>query len=58
MGFLYFLEDTRNPVTDFLFEWITKIGEETVFLVIALVFFWCVNKRRGYFIVRTYTRPF
>lgn len=51
MKFLYFLEKLRNPVTDFLFEWITKIGEETVFLVLALIFFWCVSKRRGYFML-------
>ena len=51
MSFLYLLEKIRNPVFDFIFSAITHIGEETVFLVVALLFFWCVNKREGYFIL-------
>ena len=51
MQFLYFLEGLRNPVFDFFFELITKLGEETVFLVVAILFFWCINKREGYFIL-------
>jgi membrane-associated phospholipid phosphatase len=53
MPFLYFLESIRNPVFDFIFSLITHLGEETFFLVIAIVFFWCVNKREGYFILIT-----
>lgn len=51
MSFLYLLEKIRNPVLDAFFSVITHIGEETVFLVLALVFFWCVNKREGYYIL-------
>ena len=51
MEFLYFLAGLRNPVFDFFFELITKLGEETVFLVVAILFFWCINKREGYFIL-------
>ena len=51
MSFLYLLEKIRNPVFDFLFSTITHIGEETVFLVISLLFFWCINKREGYYIL-------
>lgn len=51
MPFLYFLRDIGNPVFDFFFETITHLGEETVFLVIAIIFFWCVDKREGYFIL-------
>ena len=51
MSFLYLLEKIRNPVLDFMFSAVTHIGEETVFLVFALLFFWCVNKREGYFIL-------
>lgn len=51
MDFLYFLEGLRNPVFDFIFELVTKLGEETFFLVIAILFFWCINKREGYFIL-------
>ncbi len=51
MKFLYLLEKIRNPFFDWLFSLITHIGEETVFLVLALVFFWCVGKREGYFML-------
>ncbi len=51
MPFLYFLRDIGNPFFDFFFETVTHLGEETVFLVISIVFFWCVDKREGYFIL-------
>ncbi|MBO5906970.1 MAG: phosphatase PAP2 family protein [Clostridia bacterium] len=51
MEFLYFLEGIRNPVFDFFFETITHLGEETFFLLIAIFFFWCVDKREGYYIL-------
>jgi len=51
MEFLYFLEGIRCPALDFIFSTITHIGEETVFLVLAIFFFWCVNKREGYYIL-------
>lgn len=53
MQFLYFLEKLRNPVFDFFFSTVTHIGEETFFLVFAILFFWCVNKREGYYILMT-----
>ncbi len=53
MPFLYFLREMGNPVFDWFFELITHLGEETIFLVIAIVFFWCVNKREGYYILLT-----
>ena len=53
MPFLYFLESIRNPVLDAIFSTITHLGEETFFLVIAIFFFWCVNKREGYIILIT-----
>ncbi len=51
MELLYFFEKLRNPVFDFIFSLITKLGEETVFLVLALVFFWCISKREGYYML-------
>ena len=53
MEFLYFLESIRNPVLDFLMSTITFIGGEAVFLAIAIVLIWCVNKRNGYFTLLT-----
>ncbi|MBQ9839172.1 MAG: phosphatase PAP2 family protein [Oscillospiraceae bacterium] len=51
MGFLYFLEKLRMPGLNEFFLAVTKLGEETAFLVIALIVFWCVDKRRGYFVM-------
>ena len=51
MAFLKFLEGIRNPFFDWFFSLITLIGDETVFLVIALVVFWCVSKREGYYLL-------
>ena len=53
MPFLHFLQSIRNPFFDWLFALITHLGEETFFLVIAIMFFWCINKREGYFILIT-----
>ncbi len=51
MRFLYFLENLRNPVLDFIFELITLCGEETVFMAIGMIFFWCINKYKGYYLL-------
>ena len=51
MQFLYFLEELRVPGLNEFFLIITKLGEETAFLALALVFFWCVDKRRGYYLM-------
>ena len=51
MDMLRAIAEIRNPVLDFFFETITHLGEETVFLVISIVFFWCIDKREGYFIL-------
>lgn len=49
MGLLYVLEDIRVPVLNEFMLVITRLGEETAFLVIALVLFWCVDKYVGYY---------
>ena len=51
MGFLYLLEKIRVPGLNELMLTVTRLGEETAFLVIALIFFWCVDKKKGYFIM-------
>lgn len=51
MEFLYFLEGLRFPALDEAMLLITRLGEETAFLVTALVVFWCVDKRKGYYIM-------
>lgn len=51
MKLLYFLEQFRSPFMTQLMLAVTHLGEETVFLVIALIVFWCVDKKRGYYIL-------
>lgn len=51
MDFLFFLEGIRFPaLTEFMLL-VTRLGEETAFLVIALIVFWCVDKYRGYYLL-------
>ena len=49
MELLYFFEKIRVPVLNEFMLVITMLGEETAFLVIALVMFWCVDKYIGYY---------
>ena len=51
MDFLYLLENIRVPVVNEFMLLITQLGEETAFLVVALILFWCVDKYKGYFIL-------
>lgn len=51
MGFLYLLEDLRVPVLNELMLAVTYFGDEIAFLVTALIMFWCVDKRKGYYIL-------
>ena len=51
MDFLYLLEGIRFPALDQLMLLVTHLGEETVFLVIALIVFWCVDKYHGYYLL-------
>lgn len=51
MPFLYVLEKMRVPVLNEIMLVITRLGEETAFLAIALVLFWCIDKKKGYYIM-------
>ena len=51
MSFLYFLENLRNPILDFIFSAVTLCGEETVFMAIGMIVFWCVSKQKGYYLL-------
>ncbi len=53
MSFLYFLESLRNPVLDVVFSLITLFGEETLFMAIGMIVFWCVDKYEGYYLLTT-----
>ncbi|MCI6955968.1 MAG: phosphatase PAP2 family protein [Clostridiales bacterium] len=51
MNILYFLESIRMPGLNEFMLAITRLGEETAFLVAALIVFWCVDKRKGYYVM-------
>lgn len=51
MGFLYMLEKIRMPGLNEFMLLVTRLGEETAFLVAALLVFWCVDKKKGYFLM-------
>lgn len=51
MELLYLLESIRTSFGDTFFSLITHLGEETFFILLGLVFFWCVNKREGYYLL-------
>lgn len=53
MSFLYFLEGLRNPVLDAIFSVVTLFGEETIFMAIGMIVFWCVSKSQGYYLLCT-----
>ena len=51
MAFLKLLERIRVPGLNEGMLLITRFGEELAFLAVALVFFWCIDKKRGYYIM-------
>lgn len=51
MDFLYLLERIRMPGLNEFMLAVTELGGELPFLVIALIVFWCVDKRRGYYVL-------
>ncbi len=51
MDVLYWLESIRNPVLDSIMQIVTYLGDELLFIVFALVIFWCVNKQEGYYLL-------
>lgn len=51
MELLYWFESIRNPVLDAFMSLATHLGEETFFMIGALFVFWCVDKRKGYYLL-------
>ena len=51
MDFLYLLETVRMPVLNEFMLAITYLGDELAFLLTAMIIFWCVDKRQGYYIL-------
>jgi len=51
MEFLRLLEGIRTPFFNVIFQYVTMFGEETLFMVVAMIFFWCIDKKSGYFLL-------
>ena len=51
LSILYWLESIRNPILDAFFSAITHLGAELVFMVLAVVMYWCVNKAQGLYLL-------
>ena len=51
MELLYWFQTVRHPVLDVIMSLVTRLGEETVFMIIAMFVFWCIDKRRGYYLL-------
>ena len=53
MEFLNRLAEIRTPFLNAIMQFLTTFGEESFFILIALAFFWCIDKKRGYFLLFT-----
>lgn len=51
MEFLYLLEGIRTPALDGFFSVITHLGSEIVFMAMAVIMFWCVDKSQGLYLL-------
>ena len=51
MELLYALESIRTPFFDKLMGLVTNLGGESVFIVAAIVVFWCLSKSCGYYMM-------
>ena len=51
MELLYFLEKLRTPVGDAFFQLVTYFGEDVLFLAMALILLWCIDKHKAYYIL-------
>ena len=51
MSLLYALQEMRTPFLDTAMALVTRLGEETIFMVVAIVVFWCVSKVGGYYLL-------
>ena len=48
MGLLYWFQSIRHPALDVIVGLVTRLGEETVFMVLGLFILWCVDKKWGF----------
>ncbi|MCQ2419446.1 MAG: phosphatase PAP2 family protein [Clostridia bacterium] len=53
LGFLRTLESIRFPLLDNIMSAVTHLGNQYVFMALAMVILWCFDKKRGYFLLIT-----
>lgn len=51
MELLRLLENIRTPVLDEIMLKLTELGGEIPLILLALIFFWCIDKRKAYYII-------
>lgn len=51
MDILYALEKIRTPFWNGIMSAVTQLGGEVIFIVAAVVVFWCVSKWEGYYLM-------
>ena len=54
MDILWAISEWRTPVLDAVFSVLTKLGEETVAIVVLCLIYWCISKRMAYCIGTSY----
>ena len=53
MPILYALEGIRSPFLDAVMGAVTYLGDETFFIVVAIIVYWCISKKWGYYLLLT-----
>jgi len=51
MELLYWIESWRTPWLDAFFSVVTELGGEVFFMAIAIIFYWCADKGKGYYVL-------
>ncbi len=51
MELLRAIAELRTPFLDAFFSTVTELGGETMFMVIGLIVFWCVDKKKGHYLL-------
>lgn len=48
MDIIRFIQGFSNPFLDLIFQLITMMGEDSFFIFVVAIFYWCINKEIGY----------
>lgn len=48
MELIKFIQQFSNPFLDVLFQLVTMIGEDTFFILVTAIIYWCIDKELGY----------